>query len=510
MNRRRFLQTCASIFVTSPLLARDRLFTPASPPVPGIIDIGSTKQPFLDDLLVFQATKIRPVLTRPTPSVHNPVLVADRPWESDGRVSLHGPAVIYDADEAKFKMWYNASAVPGRGRAWCYAVSEDGQNWEKPELGLFEFNGSKANNIVAFWNDPSFSGVFKDSHDPDPARRYKAWGEFDGPVPNHTGGAVVAFSPDGIHWHVRPGNPLIKHGPNMGDGTYLLGWDHKIDKYVLWARPGHGLAPEIYGTGDHRHIRSLGYATSDDFIHWTPTRVMLTPDHDDRYDHQYLHMTGAIDGEFYIGLNTVLESFQHSVSVYLMSSRDGFHWTWVDRKVPFLGHEAIGTHEDGRMLHTVPSAPLFRDDEVFVYYTALNRAHARPEPSRRADDANVALCTLPRDRWVGLVAGPYRATLVTQPLLFTGSKLHVDLQAGTPQQSPRIPPRFDECDVRVALEGPSGGTIAGFTIDRCQPLVKSGVHEVTWQGKSLAPLAGKPVRIRFEMRNAALYSIQFV
>jgi hypothetical protein len=30
----------------------------------------------------------------------------------------------------------------------CYAESEDGINWKKPRLGLFEVNGSSANNIV--------------------------------------------------------------------------------------------------------------------------------------------------------------------------------------------------------------------------------------------------------------------------------------------------------------------------------------------------------------------------
>ena len=30
----------------------------------------------------------------------------------------------------------------------CYAESEDGIHWHKPDLGLCEFQGSKANNIV--------------------------------------------------------------------------------------------------------------------------------------------------------------------------------------------------------------------------------------------------------------------------------------------------------------------------------------------------------------------------
>jgi hypothetical protein len=32
---------------------------------------------------------------------------------------------------------------------------------------------------------------------------------------------------------------------------------------------------------------------------------------------------------------------------------------------------------------------------------------------------------------------------------------------------------------------------------------------MVWRGADVAPLENKPVRIRFELRNAALYSFQF-
>ena len=510
MKRRNFLQSCAAIMTTKSVRGDDRLFTPASRPVPGIIDIGSMKQSFLDDFLLFETSKIRPVMTRPEAYSKNPVLVADRPWERKQGVRLSGQAVLYDEQENLFKMWYATAADPDGRFPWCYAISRDGYNWEKPELGIHEFGGNKKNNIIAVWNDPSYSSVMKDPNDPDPLRRYKAMGEYDGPRANHTGGAVVAFSPDGLHWTEHPGNPVIRHGRNLGDGPTLMGWDPKIRKYLFWPRPGHGLAPEIYGTGDHRHIRSHAYSTSDDFIHWTPARLMLTPDENERFDHQFLTLTGSLDGPFYIGLNGILETLNQSVSIYLMSSRDGFNWTWVDRKMPFLSRTEIGVYNDGRMPHSVPQAPIFHDSKVWVYYAALNRAHDGNPQRLDQESTTIALSTLPQNRWVGLVAGPYRGTLVTHPLRFSGEKLLIDLESATPHQAPRIPPRFDECDVRLAIEDRSGKPLTGFTIDRCQPLLTRGVHEVSWPGTDLRKLSDKPVRIRIEMRNAALYSIQFV
>lgn len=70
--------------------------------------------------------------------------------------------------------------------------------WEKPELGLVEYEGSKWNNIL--WRGPHGTGLFKDHRDPDPARRYKAFFQ----------GVSVAFSADGIHWGKAISWPQIK------------------------------------------------------------------------------------------------------------------------------------------------------------------------------------------------------------------------------------------------------------------------------------------------------------
>ena len=48
--------------------------------------------------------------------------------------------------------------------------------WQKPELGIVEFDGSKKNNIVMRRDDsgdPGEAGVIKDVREVDPLRRYK-------------------------------------------------------------------------------------------------------------------------------------------------------------------------------------------------------------------------------------------------------------------------------------------------------------------------------------------------
>ena len=76
----------------------------------------------------------------------NPVLIPDRPWE--GYLVLQPGTVIWDEEDGCFKMWYNAQPSrdrPDAEKNLCYATSSDGANWDKPELGLEEFDGSTAN-----------------------------------------------------------------------------------------------------------------------------------------------------------------------------------------------------------------------------------------------------------------------------------------------------------------------------------------------------------------------------
>ena len=59
----------------------------------------------------------------------------------------------------------------------AYAESDDGVTWRKPVLGLKEFDGSKANNLVIVLPDgcPNGDGIFKDPS-ATPARKRRSAG----------------------------------------------------------------------------------------------------------------------------------------------------------------------------------------------------------------------------------------------------------------------------------------------------------------------------------------------
>ena len=155
------------------------------------------------------------------------VLARGEPGEPDDEEVRFYGTVIQIGDE--LRMWYHARGsldpkvaphaqrfggreytVPGMAgpRRLCYAVSRDGVNWEKPKLGLVEYNGSKENNIVDILGGECslcVTPILHDPDDPDPSRRFKTAFESD----KYGGGDMaVAYSPDGLHWTESPHNPV--------------------------------------------------------------------------------------------------------------------------------------------------------------------------------------------------------------------------------------------------------------------------------------------------------------
>jgi hypothetical protein len=100
------------------------------------------------------------------------------------------------------------------------------------------------------------------------------------------------------------------------------------------------------------------------------------------------------------------------------------------------------------------------------------------------------------DGYVSLDAGE-AGELLTKPLRFEGEKLLVNAAV-----KGRL--RAELCDA-------SGWALPGFRAEDCEPVTGDGVAlPVRWRGgPALKPLAGKVVRVRFEMKDASLYSFRF-
>ena len=177
------------------------------------VDIGTTPQLFLDDLIVDETHALTSTLHQPAKYAGNPIMTPLYPWE--GRLALYG-TVWRNEETGRFRMWYQGyggMGIPRMGddtsdSPWKgfdarnllytigYATSDDGVFWERPNLGLIEYKGSRDNNLVML--DAAYANIIKDPRDPDPDRLYKSlFFEARDPAgtPNMGDGVSVAFSP---------------------------------------------------------------------------------------------------------------------------------------------------------------------------------------------------------------------------------------------------------------------------------------------------------------------------
>ena len=173
---------------------------------------------FLDPRAIASTTNATLRLGTITKHPANPLFVEEhfadppKPWEA--RLDNVYPNVIYDGEDGLFKCWYKSFIYDGlsnrtppaqrpqrrygesaREEGLCYATSADGIHWEKPDLGIIDFEGSAANNLVMrrATHGLHAGGVLKDDRDPDPARRYKF-------IHRNASARSMAtcFSPDGL------------------------------------------------------------------------------------------------------------------------------------------------------------------------------------------------------------------------------------------------------------------------------------------------------------------------
>ena len=204
-----------------------------------LIDIGSRKQLFIDDYMIESMTNTKPVMNPAEKVENNPVLPPERPWEGN---DTNVDAVIFDDEDKKLQDVVpvpRAQSPPGRrqdhrsrgvGRPPAGNVPghlRDGVHWERPDLGLVEFQGSKHNNILPTTHLPpgGYAGslcIFKDAHEDDPARRYKAI------VKNKSPRMSVAlyYSGDAFKWTPYEGNPVVETTRRVEgrDPTGYIGW----------------------------------------------------------------------------------------------------------------------------------------------------------------------------------------------------------------------------------------------------------------------------------------------
>ena len=228
------------------------------------IAIGTDRQLFVDDFWIDRSNGVERVLHQP--EKREIAIPSDKPWEAGGVYY----SIVFP-DQGKYRMWYRCDPVP-KGEEFhdskaitAYAESDDGIHWEKPDLGLIEYMGSKHNNLV--WTEPGINfAPFKDANpEAREDERYKA-------VIRDSRVILPLKSADGIEWSPMRDEPILDDPPF--DTLNLAFWDDWQDEYVLYARGTAGEGTPLKREHDisiwKEGFRWIRRSTSNDFLNWTP------------------------------------------------------------------------------------------------------------------------------------------------------------------------------------------------------------------------------------------------
>lgn len=456
-----------------------------------IIDMGSRLELFTDYYLIDKLDNTSLKLHEPIDK--GSVLKFDEPWE--GPFSAY--CTVIDNGE-KLQLYYRG--LPTAGKDWeidentCYAESIDGVNWIKPELNLFKVNGNTKNNIILANLAPvthNFSPFLDVHKDVDPKQTYKALGG------SEKSGLIAYVSEDGIHWNQLQKDAVFTDG--KFDSQNVSFWSEEEQLYVCYFRTW----TKVGYTG----YRSVSRTISKDFIYWSnPVEMDFG---NTQREHLYTNQTAPYyrAPHIYISvaarfipkrqvlteeqakeLNVNPKYFKDCSDAILMTSRGGNRYdrTFMDGFIrPGIGLQNWVSRSNYPALNIVQTS----STEMSVY---VNQDYAQPT-------AHLHRYALRIDGFTSVHA-PYKGgEFITKPIRFTGDKLVINFSTSAAGS------------VKVELLDLEGNPIKGFELENATEIIGNEIEKsVIWNGNpDLSKLNGKPIKLRFVMKDADLYSIKF-
>ncbi len=481
-----------------------------------VIDLGKRRELFLDDYLVHEKKDVQLLVHQP--AREEIAVTCDKPWEGNGCGYF---TVLHDRQEGVYRMYYHAWQIPtgiepGGPLTIGYFESRDGINWDRPSLGLCEFDGSKDNNIVLDrLGDGGRCHDFSPFIDRNPAAtpeaRYKAVGAgFD-----NQKGIWVYQSPDGIHWTPMAAGPVFDEG--AFDTQNISFWSVTEQKYILYYR--------IFSEGGYAGTRLINRAVSDDFLNWTDEGTIAFPDGEgpqplaqfyvnqikpyERASHLYIgfparYVDHGLTASTPLLPEWTLREKRISVSprygtavtdsIYI-SSRDGRNFRQSNDVFlsPGLRTKNNWSYGDNYIAWHVIETESTKDDAPRELSLFATESYFTGRQSR------LRRFSLRIDGFGSMHAKLQKGEFTTRPLTFSGKEL--SLTAATSAAGL----------IQVEILSPDGTPTPGFTLDDCDIIYGDSLdRRVSWKGNTnLETLIGRPVVLRMVMREADVYSLVF-
>ncbi|MCP5518654.1 MAG: hypothetical protein H7A45_15495 [Verrucomicrobiales bacterium] len=455
------------------------------------VELGTRLEPIVDSFLIDRLEGVGLKLHEPVPA--GVALRFDAPWEGAfcGYVT-----VIQDTDV--YRMYYRGNPQAGRDgsptEVTCYAESPDGIHWSKPSLGLFEVQGARENNVVLAGQAPfshNFAPFLDTRPDTPPAERYKAL------AGTSASGLFGFVSADGIRWRTLHDAPLLTKG--AFDSQNVAFWSSAEAAYVVYLRTWTG--------GEFAGYRTISRATSPDFRQWsdpvemgfgdTPREHLYTSQ-----THPYFrapHIYVALPMRFLPGRQVLTDDEARALGVargygsdcaeaVFMTSRGGavYDRTFMQGFIrPGLDPGNWASRAGLTALGVAPTGPA----EMSLYKQAH---YAQPT-------CHLLRFTLRTDGFASVNAPYAGGEWVTRPLTFAGRELVLNVSTSAAG------------GVRVELQDADGKPLPGHSLAESREVIGDAIERVVaWSGgRDLSAFAGRPVRLRFVMRDADIYSLRF-
>jgi hypothetical protein len=458
---------------------------------PEIVDIGSKLELFTDYYLIENLDNVSLKLHEPIDK--GTVLKFDKSWE--GPFSAYC-TVIKDND--LFRLYYRGVPTAGKdgrtGEHTCYAESKDGINWTKPDLKIYEIDGTLNNNIVlsnAVSVTHNFSPFIDTRKNVNPIQKYKALGG------TGKSGLIAYVSENGIHWEKLQDKPVFTEG--VFDSQNVSFWSESEQQYLCYFR--------TWTESGYSGFRSVSRTTSKDFINWTKPIEMDFGD--TQLEHLYTNQTSpyfraphiyiSVAARFMPGRKVISEEEANKLNVnpkyfndcsdaVLMTTRGGnkYDRTFMESFIrPGIGLQNWVSRSNYPALNIVQTGA----EEMSVY---VNQDYAQPS-------AHLHRYAMRIDGFTSVRASYKGGEMITKPLRFNGDKLYLNFSTSAAGF------------VKVEILDLDGNKIKGFELENSSEIIGNEIEkEVSWnENPDLRELNGVAVRLRFVMKDADLYSIKF-
>jgi hypothetical protein len=453
-------------------------------------------QLFLDDYWIEDSIRVSRVFHQAR-KYRKPVIQPDRAYE--GGCLGYGSAICRND---QIHIWYPVFNPEAKDKV-CYAVSDDGLNFRKPDLGFYEWKGSCKNNICIMPEEPGVIdciAVISDDQEPEWPLKAVYWQGIIGPR-DSTGlwarrGLVAARSKDGLKWENTPG-PFC-HG--WGDRTNALPTRDK-GKFVVYTRQ----------PANPYLSRVVYRIESEDMVTWSDPEIVLKQNVEDppRYEPYSLQAFKA--GDIYIGFVERMHTVPDRLDSEFVFSRDGLNWQRSRKREAFLP-AGQSSDWDADWSCLMSSAPIVKNNRLWFYYGGRNTGGG---PSHFAhfpfNDSAIGLAVLRIDGYASLQAVEAEGWLETPTFVWDGGDLAVNAD---PRRDLNSPLATATGEIRVEVCDAQGAVRPGFSREDCQPIADNTARQagsfvaVTWQDATVKKLAGEKIRLRFHMRDAHLFAFK--